>query len=202
MRTTLFFSLFIGLFSFLSAAPHLHSLPQDITLKSGRVLKDVEVVRWERDRVVVKYFGGQVEPVPFSLITNVSQEDLQFLANQGKSAPKNPPKAAANSPQNGSQEQLMAAIASKARERADHYYHEGKKDRFASSLVFNLVIDLEEPQGVAGWGDRYGVNGTAHFDVYDSYWGGSFSSGHGRFSCEMKQLSGGALEITSFTPKN
>ena len=51
------------------------TMPEDVTLTSGRVLHHVSVVRWEKDRVVLKYSGG-IDPIAFSLIKSISREDL------------------------------------------------------------------------------------------------------------------------------
>jgi hypothetical protein len=48
-------------------------LPENITLKSGAILRRVSVVRWEKDRVVLKHAGG-VDPVPFSIISPADLE--------------------------------------------------------------------------------------------------------------------------------
>jgi hypothetical protein len=66
------------------AAPQM---PDEVTLTSGRVLRHVEVVRWEKDRVVLDYSGG-VDPVPFSMITSVSMDDLVAMRDQALHAKK------------------------------------------------------------------------------------------------------------------
>jgi hypothetical protein len=42
----------------------LPALPTDVVLKSGAILRKVSVVRWEKDRVVVKHAGG-IDPVRY-----------------------------------------------------------------------------------------------------------------------------------------
>ena len=54
------------------------TMPETVTLTSGRVLRKVSVVRWEKDRVVLKYAGG-VDPIAFSLIKSISREDLEAI---------------------------------------------------------------------------------------------------------------------------
>jgi len=54
------------------------TMPETVTLTSGRVLRKVSVVRWEKDRVVLKYSGG-VDPIAFSLIKSLSREDLEAI---------------------------------------------------------------------------------------------------------------------------
>lgn len=53
-------------------------MPDEVTLTSGRVLRNVQVVRWERDRVVLKYSGG-VDPIAFSLIKSPAPAELALL---------------------------------------------------------------------------------------------------------------------------
>lgn len=56
------------------------SLPAEIHLKSGRVIKNFTVLRWESDKVIVKHAGG-AEPIPFSLITNVPAKKLMAISS-------------------------------------------------------------------------------------------------------------------------
>jgi len=58
-------------------------LPEEIVLKSGRTLKNISVVRWEQDRVVLKFTGG-ADPIPFSIITNVPLATLQTLRDAAR----------------------------------------------------------------------------------------------------------------------
>lgn len=63
-----------------SAAP---TMPDTVTLTTGRVLKSVQVVRWEKERVVLKYAGG-VDPIAFSLIKEPSPSQLAAIRNAAK----------------------------------------------------------------------------------------------------------------------
>jgi hypothetical protein len=62
-------------------------MPTEVTLTSGRVLKNVQVVRWEKERVVLKYSGG-VDPVAFSIIKSVPRSDLEEMQKAGIQAAK------------------------------------------------------------------------------------------------------------------
>jgi hypothetical protein len=62
-------------FAVITAAAAPAEMPAEVTLTSGRVLKKVSVIRWEKDKVVLKHLGG-AEPVPFALIVGLSKEDL------------------------------------------------------------------------------------------------------------------------------
>lgn len=68
------------------------TMPDEVTLTSGRVLKKVTVIRWEKERVVLKYAGG-VEPVHFSLIKSISPEEIRSMQAEGKRIASLPPAA-------------------------------------------------------------------------------------------------------------
>lgn len=64
--------------SFADDAKPAPTMPEDITLTSGRVLRKVEVMGWKGDAVIVRW-GGRVETVPFAVIKSVPREDLETL---------------------------------------------------------------------------------------------------------------------------
>ncbi len=70
------------------------SMPKDVTLTSGRVLRNVQVIRWNKDSVVLKYSGG-VDPIPFSLFKIPAPADLAAIRAGRESGAK--PAAAAPS---------------------------------------------------------------------------------------------------------
>jgi hypothetical protein len=51
------------------------TMPSEVTLTSGRVLRKVSVVRWEKERVVLKHAAG-ADPIHFSIIKSIPREDL------------------------------------------------------------------------------------------------------------------------------
>lgn len=53
-------------------------MPAEVTLTSGRILRKVEVVKWEKDRVILKHSAG-INTIAFSIIKVPSQEDLVEL---------------------------------------------------------------------------------------------------------------------------
>jgi len=53
-------------------------MPNEVTLTTGRVLRNVQVIRWEKDRVVMKYTGG-ADPIPFSLIAEPLRAQLSMI---------------------------------------------------------------------------------------------------------------------------
>lgn len=54
------------------------TMPSEVTLSSGRVLRNVQVLRWDKDRVVLKHAGG-TEPVPFSLFKVPAEADARVI---------------------------------------------------------------------------------------------------------------------------
>ncbi len=68
--------------SLLSAADEkpAPTMPDAVTLTTGRILRNVQVVRWEKDRVVLKYSGG-IDPIAFSLIKEPSPVELIAIRN-------------------------------------------------------------------------------------------------------------------------
>lgn len=71
------------------------TMPEEVTLTSGRVLRNVQVVRWESERVVLKYTGG-VDPIPFSLIKTPARADLLAIRAASKNAANSMPKPVAS----------------------------------------------------------------------------------------------------------
>ena len=63
----------------------LTQMPEEVTLTTGRVLRRVQVVRWEKNRVVLKYSGG-VDPIPFSLFKVPSPTEVAALRDAAKAA--------------------------------------------------------------------------------------------------------------------
>lgn len=53
-------------------------MPDEVTLTSGRVLKKVQVVRWEKDRVVLKYAGG-ADPIAFDLFKTPTPAEIEEI---------------------------------------------------------------------------------------------------------------------------
>lgn len=61
------------------------TMPETVTLTTGRVLRNVQVVRWEKDRVVLKYTGG-IDPIAFSLIKEPGPAELTAIRTGAKKA--------------------------------------------------------------------------------------------------------------------
>lgn len=77
MKTLVLISIsWLALFAFISPA-HSETITE-ITLTSGRILKNIQVIRWEKERVVLKYSGG-ADPIAFSLIKSIPLKDLYAM---------------------------------------------------------------------------------------------------------------------------
>lgn len=70
--------LFLALAVASFAADEAPTMPTEVTLTSGRVLRNVQVVRWETNRVVLKYSGG-ADPIAFSLIAEPLRSELPAI---------------------------------------------------------------------------------------------------------------------------
>lgn len=64
-------------------------MPTEVTLTSGRVLRGVSVVRWERDRVVLKHVGG-ADPIAFSLFLKPTPAELMLIRGGDTRVPARP----------------------------------------------------------------------------------------------------------------
>jgi len=80
-------SLVLFLSCLLSAVAQTTAMPNDVTLTTGRVLRNVKVLRWEKDRVVLRHAGG-VDPVAFVLFKIPAPEDLPAIRAASDASPK------------------------------------------------------------------------------------------------------------------
>ena len=53
-------------------------MPEEVTLTTGRVLRKVQVIRWEKDRVVLKHAAG-ADPIAYSLFKSPAPADLPAM---------------------------------------------------------------------------------------------------------------------------
>lgn len=67
-------------------------MPTEVTLTSGRVLRKVEVVRWEEKRVVLRYAGG-ADPIAFTLFKSPTPAEVETLRVAASMAPEPKPAA-------------------------------------------------------------------------------------------------------------
>lgn len=62
-------------------------MPSEVTLTSGRVLRNVQVIRWEKDRVVLKHSAG-ADPIAFTLFKSPTPAELPAMKVAGIEAGK------------------------------------------------------------------------------------------------------------------
>lgn len=84
------------------------------------------------------------------------------------------------------------------RARAEDHYKDGRRNGSGQTLVFDLRITLEPVVEKPGWPGRYTCTGTVAYSLYDSVWGGSFTSRTGSFSCEVQRGAPGYAKVTEF----
>ena len=89
----------------------------------------------------------------------------------------------------------LSRVSAAVQRQAEQYYSDGRKNGSGQTLVFGLAIELDEPRAVPGWTNRYEVKGSAHYNYYDSIWGGSFTSERRRFTAQVE-----GSRVVDFTP--
>lgn len=90
-------------------------------------------------------------------------------------------------------ERLYALV----RARAKRYYEAERRNGSGATLLFGINYEFDEPRPVPGWTERFEITGVAHYQFYDSVWGGSFSSHVGYFSAVIARG-----RVIDFTPRN
>lgn len=61
-------------------------MPDEVTLTTGRVLRKVQVIRWEKDRVVLKHSAG-ADPIAFSLIAEPHKTQILAYKDEMRKPP-------------------------------------------------------------------------------------------------------------------
>ncbi|MDD3179158.1 MAG: hypothetical protein PHQ04_02275 [Opitutaceae bacterium] len=161
-------------------------MPKEVTLTSGRVLRNVQVVRWERDCVVLRYSGG-VDPISFVLFKKPTPAEVAKIKAAQEEQVSVEREAALAKAQNALPEKIRDAV----QRRAKMEFMTHRKMGAESELKYDLHIDLEEPRTVEGWPGRYEVLGVGWFQYYDSI-RGNFSSDKSWFRAyvEVKNVRG------------
>lgn len=139
-------SLAVGSFAEETLKP-IRSMPSEVTLTSGRVLRKVEVIRWQKDRVVLKHAGG-ADPIAFSLIKSISMEDLEAMSKAGTAQQAEKAKAA--------QADYDAKLAAESAARAE-------QERFEKLIgERKIAIGMSAEQAERAWGrpDKKNVSGS------------------------------------------
>lgn len=98
------------------------------------------------------------------------------------------------------QEQMKAETTRLARTRADRYFRYEFRPGSGATVQIRRDIDLEEPVEVAGWANRYRVQGQIGLEYYDSK-GRSFNSTVQRFEVTAQGDNQGRMTVVDFTVK-
>lgn len=95
-----------------------------------------------------------------------------------------------------------AEIEEVAAARARQYFEDEKRTGSGQTLVFGVKLRLEEPVEIAGWTNRWRVDGEASYKVYDSIGWGSFSSrSRRRFDVTVEAVPGKRPKVIDFTER-
>lgn len=97
-------------------------------------------------------------------------------------------------------DQMKAETSRLARSRADRYFRYEFKPGSGATVQIRRDIDLEEPEEVAGWPNRFRVQGQIGLEYYDSK-GRSFSTTSQRFEVTAQGDDRGKMTIVDFTVK-
>lgn len=113
--------------------PEPPALPVKMVLKNGSVLNSVKVVRWEKDRVVLKH-GGGVDPIRFDWMS--AEDRKAFEANKD------------------------AGLAVEGVKQASKAEEAALRER-ASQAIFRhaLIIGMTEDEATRSWGKPDKING-------------------------------------------
>ena len=162
-----------------------------ISLANGRILKDVTLNSINRETGLVYVLEDQrLRPYPLALFPTFVAERVDAQA-----AEQPPPTARANhapapNPQAGKattapkhdtapaaiaarDEALLEAVAAKAQQAALNHLRYKIKTGSGYTTVTDADLDLNPPEPVAGWSNRFRVRGDGYYSYYESV-GGAF----------------------------
>ena len=105
------------------------------------------------------------------------------------------PQPPATSPSAHTTEEIDQA----ARQKARAYFETEKRTGSGSTLAFRVFLETEPPTEVSGWPNRWAVEGTASYRVYDSYGGGAFSTrSNKKFRATVEAAPGQKIKVVDF----
>jgi hypothetical protein len=114
------------------------TMPSEVTLTSGRVLRGVSVIRWEPNRVVLRHTGG-ADPIAFSLVKSISAEDLAAMRDAGLAKKKS--------------DEELARGEQKAKADA-HFAELQRQDRFKRLIAESkIAVGMTKAQVLQSWGN-------------------------------------------------
>lgn len=214
MKTLLLFLLTVVL----AAAQSAKTQVARLDLLDGRTLRNVRAASYdpETERVLV-LASGKAQLVPLALIPPPFKERFSTaLPRAGASTsvtatrsivsvdrpmpsptiPSDP--FATMTPEQMALAETAERHAEAARTRAERYFEFELQPGSGASAVTRLDIELEQPEPVSGWSQRYRTKGKAYLSFYDSR-GGSFQSKTAEFEVLTEQKLGEAVKVLDFT---
>ncbi len=160
-----------------------------INLANGRILKDVTLNSFNREAgLVYVYEDHQLKPYPRALFPGfVTDRIAARTAEQPAPAERatptpEPAKAHPTPPADhdtspaaiaAREEALLDAVAAKARTAALNHLRYKIKTGSGYTTVTDADLELNPPEPVAGWSQRYRVRGDGYYSYYESV-GGAF----------------------------
>lgn len=83
-----------------------------------------------------------------------------------------------------------SSITAAVRARVKRWCEAERRNGSGATLVFEVETEIETTRPVRGWDGRFEVTGVAHYQYYDSIWGGSFSAKVRPFRCLVETRTG------------
>ena len=93
---------------------------------------------------------------------------------------------------------ILSQVKSVAASRATRYFRYEQKSGSGHTVTVRRDVELEEPEEVAGWENRYRVKGTIGLEYYDSY-GRSFNTTSRTFEMLVQVDQRGNAKVVDFT---
>lgn len=91
-----------------------------------------------------------------------------------------------------------AAMEAAVRLRARRYFENEKRNGSGATLAFDILTELDDPEPVSGWENRWEIKGVASYKVYDSIGWGSFSARTRKFRALVEAPPGKNVKVVSF----
>lgn len=91
-----------------------------------------------------------------------------------------------------------STIEAAVRLRARRYFENEKRNGSGATLAFDIITELDDPEPVSGWENRWEIKGVASYKVYDSIGWGSFSARTRKFRALVETPPGKNVKVVSF----
>lgn len=167
-----------------------------IDLANGRILKNAALTGFNRESELIYVMEDRkLKPYPAALFPGFVRDqidarlaeypdtsDESAAADRKDSTAPSAQKPEATRPPIGSPEanainqaEIEDAVMRKAETAALRHFRYGSRNGSGYSTMTNGDVDLDMPEAVPGWSNRYRVKGTVYFSLYDSV-GETFSN--------------------------